>query len=182
MSETIEDLQGKNLALEKSLAQFAPVPAIESEGLSTHFRYFCRTFCLSGNLKDVFFIFHIVLVTGLKESFMEILDSCENFQESFNSMEKKQAQMDEKLESLEESFNTAKLDNSEMREELAKMGEKLSSLNLEFQVDKGQSKVQMDNLAYNLVTSWNVFCPLIDHLRRCWSPKFPPNRSARRLV
>merc|ERR1711936_1560062 len=50
------------------------------------------------------------------------LDSCENFQESFNSMEKKQD----------------------------KMGEKLSSLNLEFQVDKGQSKVQMDNLAYNL--------------------------------
>ena len=88
---------------------------------------------------------------------MEILDSCENFQESFNSMEKKQAQMDEKLESLEESFNTAKLDNSEMREELAKMGEKLSSLNLEFQVDKGQSKVQMDNLAYNLVTSWKRF-------------------------
>ena len=89
-------------------------------------------------------------MTGLKESFMEILDSCENFQESFNSMEEKQGRMDEKLESFEENIKTS-LDNSELREDLAKMGDKLSSLNLEFQVEKGQSKVQMDNLAYNLV-------------------------------
>ena len=90
------------------------------------------------------------LVTELKESFIEILDSCESFQESFNSMEEKQGRMDEKLESLEEIIKTS-LDNSELREDVAKMGDKLSSLNLEFQVDKGQSKVQMDNLAYNLV-------------------------------
>merc|ERR1719273_1480772 len=88
-------------------------------------------------------------VTELKESFMEILDSCENFQESFNSMEEKQGRMDEKLECLEENIKTS-LDNSELREDLAKMGDKLSSLNLEFQVDKGQSKVQIDSLAYNL--------------------------------
>ena len=43
----------------------------------------------------------------LKESFMEILDSCENFQESFNSMEEKQDWMEEKLESLEENIKTA---------------------------------------------------------------------------
>ena len=61
--------------------------------------------------------------------------------------------MEEKLESLEEKIKTASLESPELREDLAKMGDKLSSLNLEFQVEKGQSKVQIDNLAYNLVTS-----------------------------
>ena len=82
---------------------------------------------------------------------MEILDSCETFQESFNSMEEKQGRMEEKLDSLEENIKSASLESPELREDLAKMGDKLSSLNLEFQVEKGQSKVQMDNLAYNLV-------------------------------
>jgi len=120
MSELIEELQGKNLVLERSLAKATEVAAVEPE------------------------------VNGLKESFMAILDSCENFQENFNSMEEKQGQMNEKLESMEENLNTAKLENSELRDEMAKMGGKFSSLSLEFQVDKGQSKVQMDNLAYNL--------------------------------
>ena len=97
------------------------------------------------------------LVTELKESFMEILDSCENFQESFNSMEEKQGQMEERLDNLEENIKTASLDSPELREDLAKIGDKLSSLNLEFQVEKGQSKVQMDNLAYNLVRSSHVY-------------------------
>ena len=87
---------------------------------------------------------------------MEILDSCENFQESFNSMEEKQDRMEEKLESLEENIKTASLESPELREDLAKMGDKLSSLNLEFQVEKRQSKVQMDNLAFNLVTISSV--------------------------
>merc|ERR1711884_541886 len=59
--------------------------------------------------------------------------------------------MEEKLDSLEENIKSASLESPELREDLAKMGDKLSSLNLEFQVEKGQSKVQMDNLAYNLV-------------------------------
>ena len=95
---------------------------------------------------------------------MEILDSCENFQENFNSMEEKQGQMNEKLESLDESFNTARLENTELRDEMAKLGEKLSSLNLEFHVDKGQSKVQMDNLAYNLVVNGLMLFSLTDPL------------------
>ena len=82
---------------------------------------------------------------------MEILDSCETFQESFNSMEEKQARMEEMLAVLEENIKTASLERPELREDLAKMADKLSSLNLEFQVEKGQSKVQMDNLAFNLV-------------------------------
>ena len=66
--------------------------------------------------------------------------------------ELKESFMEEKLESLEEKIKTASLESPELREDLAKMGDKLSSLNLEFQVEKGQSKVQMDNLAFNLVT------------------------------
>ena len=88
---------------------------------------------------------------------MEILDSCETFQESFNSMEEKQARMEEMLAMLEENIKTASLERPELREDLAKMADKLSSLNLEFQVEKGQSKVQMDNLAYNLVRSSHVY-------------------------
>ena len=65
--------------------------------------------------------------------------------------ELKESFMEEKLESLEEKIKTASLESPELREDLAKMGDKLSSLNLEFQVEKGQSKVQMDNLAFNLV-------------------------------
>ena len=67
-------------------------------------------------------------------------------------MEEKQVTMDRTLEMLDESFNKAKLEKAELRDDLAKVDGKLSSLNLEFQVDKGQSKVQMDSLAYNLVT------------------------------
>jgi len=117
MSEALEELQQKNIFLEKSLSQLVKVSQ----------------------------------VTNLKDSFMEILDSCETFQESFNSMEEKQGRMEEKLDSLEENIKSASLESPELREDLAKMGDKLSSLNLEFQVEKGQSKVQMDNLAYNLV-------------------------------
>ena len=136
MSELIEELQGKNLILEKSLAKATEVASVEPEGwFQEHMTWSDNPF----------------LVNGLKESFMAILDSCENFQENFNSMEEKQGQMNEKLENMEENLNTAKLENSELRDEMAKMGGKFSSLSLEFQVDKGQSKVQMDNLAYNLV-------------------------------
>ena len=136
MSELIEELQGKNLVLERSLAKATEVASVEPEGwFQEHMTWSDNPF----------------LVNGLKESFMAILDSCENFQENFNSMEEKQGQMNEKLESMEENLNTAKLENSELRDEMAKMGGKFSSLSLEFQVDKGQSKVQMDNLAYNLV-------------------------------
>merc|ERR1719400_1550291 len=120
MSETIEDLKQKNTFLEKSFSELAKKSSVESE------------------------------VTELKESFMEILDSCETFQESFNSMEEKQARMEEMLAMLEENIKTASLERPELREDLAKMADKLSSLNLEFQVEKGQSKVQMDNLAFNL--------------------------------
>ena len=88
---------------------------------------------------------------------MEILDSCENFQESFNCMEEKQGKMEKKLDSLEENIKSTSLDSPELREDLAKMGDKLSSLNLEFQVEKGQTKVQMDNLAYNLVRKSYVY-------------------------
>merc|ERR1719220_1180457 len=123
MSETIEELQQKNTILEKSFSELAKKSSVESSGSE---------------------------VTELKESFMEILDSCETFQESFNSMEEKQARMEEMLAMLEENIKTASLERPELREDLAKMADKLSSLNLEFQVEKGQSKVQMDNLAFNL--------------------------------
>ena len=88
----------------------------------------------------------------MRESFIQILDNCETLQESFNSMEEKQVNMDLTLEKLEDGFNLSKLDNSELRDDVGKIGGKLSSLNLEFQVDKGQNKLQMDDIAYRLVT------------------------------
>merc|ERR1719154_111474 len=41
-------------------------------------------------------------------------------------------------------------DNIELKEEFNKMNDRFSSLQLEYQVDKSQHKVQLDNLAYQL--------------------------------
>jgi len=94
-------------------------------------------------------------VNGLRESFLEILASCETFQNSFDSMSEKQVGLDEKLKLLSENFDQASTENQALRKEFDGLAKEVSSLKLEFQVDKGQTKRLMDDMAYNLAVITN---------------------------
>ena len=94
-------------------------------------------------------------VNGLRESFLEILASCETFQNSFDSMSEKQIGLDDKLKMLTDNFDQASSENKTLRKEFDGLAKEVSSLKLEFQVDKGQTKRLMDDMAYNLAVVTN---------------------------
>ena len=94
-------------------------------------------------------------VNGLRESFLEILASCETFQNSFDSMSEKQVGLDDKLNMLSDNFDQASIENKALRKEFDGLAKEVSSLKLEFQVDKGQTKRLMDDMAYNLAVVTN---------------------------
>ena len=117
-------------------------------------------------------------VKTLRERFMEILSSCESFQvlnynflfrktlltfsklqENFDSMSEKQVSLDAGLETVVREMEEVRSDNMELKEEFNKMQDKFSSLKLEYQVDRGQHKVQLDNLAYQLALVSNNKTP-----------------------
>ena len=120
LTETVGDLEARNNLLESNLVEV-------SKHVSSH-----------DNVK------------GLQDSFLEILSSCENFQTSFDSMADRQDVLEAKLSTVTSSVEGAKVDTLELKEDFNKLADKFSSLQLEYQVDKSQAKVQMDNLAYNL--------------------------------
>merc|ERR1712098_612140 len=65
-------------------------------------------------------------------------------------MIERQTDLENKLKVVTNNYDKSKTENKELREDFAKLNDKFSSLNLEYQVDKGQMKAQLDSLGYNM--------------------------------
>merc|ERR1719220_1424074 len=89
-------------------------------------------------------------VSGMKESLLELLASCETFQKGFDDMSDKQGLLEMQTKSLREDTSQFKAESDEMREQFAKLSDKFASLNLECQVDKGNFRAQLEQLGYNI--------------------------------
>ena len=94
-------------------------------------------------------------VNGLRENFLEILASCEIFQTSFDSMSERQVVLDDKLKTVSDNFDMAATENQALKKDFDGLAKEVSSLKLEFQVDKGQTKRLMDDMAYSLAVLTN---------------------------
>ena len=89
-------------------------------------------------------------VSGMKESLLELLASCETFQKGFDDMSDKQGLLEMQTKSLREDTSQFKAESDDMREQFAKLSDKFASLNLECQVDKGNFRAQLEQLGYNI--------------------------------
>merc|ERR550525_986324 len=89
-------------------------------------------------------------VSGMKESLLELLTSCETFQKGFDDMSDKQDLLEVQTKSLKEDTSQFKAESDDMREQFAKLSDKFASLNLECQVDKGNFRAQLEQLGYNI--------------------------------
>jgi len=89
-------------------------------------------------------------VSGMKESLLELLTSCETFQKGFDDMSDKQDLLEVQTKSLKEDTVQFKAESDDLREQFAKLSDKFSSLNLECQVDKGNIRAQLEQLGYNI--------------------------------
>ena len=89
-------------------------------------------------------------VSGMKESLLELLTSCETFQKGFDDMSDKQDLLEVQTKSLKEDTAQFKAESDDLREQFAKLSDKFSSLNLECQVDKGNIRAQLEQLGYNI--------------------------------
>ena len=89
-------------------------------------------------------------VSGMKESLLELLTSCETFQKGFDDMSDKQGLLEVQTKSLREDTAQFKAESDDLREQFAKLSDKFSSLNLECQVDKGNIRAQLEQLGYNI--------------------------------
>jgi hypothetical protein len=89
-------------------------------------------------------------VSGMKDSLLELLTSCETFQKGFDDMSDKQGLLEVQTKSLREDTTQFKAESDDLREQFAKLSDKFSSLNLECQVDKGNIRAQLEQLGYNI--------------------------------
>jgi len=89
-------------------------------------------------------------VSGMKDSLLELLTSCETFQKGFDDMSDKQGLLEVQTKSLREDTAQFKAESDDLREQFAKLSDKFSSLNLECQVDKGNIRAQLEQLGYNI--------------------------------
>ena len=89
-------------------------------------------------------------MSGMKESLLELLTSCETFQKGFDDMSDKQGLLEVQTKSLREDTAQFKAESDDLREQFAKLSDKFSSLNLECQVDKGNIRAQLEQLGYNI--------------------------------
>jgi hypothetical protein len=89
-------------------------------------------------------------VTGMRENLLELLTSCETFQKGFDGMTQRQLDFETKIENTSSELTEVQADNEELQDQFAKLSDKFSSLHLEYQVDKGNTKAQLDNMGYNV--------------------------------
>ena len=78
-------------------------------------------------------------VNGLRQSFIEILDSCESFQTDFDSLSHRQMVLEGKVDGICDNFGDTKLQNQELKEEFDVLKDKFSSLSLQMQVENGRN-------------------------------------------
>ena len=123
-------------------------------------------------------------VSGMKESLLELLASCETFQKGFDDMSDKQGLLEMQTKSLREDTSQFKAESDDMREQFAKLSDKFASLNLECQVDKGNFRAQLEQLGYNIALlttklptdSWKTKLPT-----GSWGTKLPTASWATKL-
>jgi len=89
-------------------------------------------------------------VSGMKENLLDLLASCESFQKGFDKMAERQTELENKLKTVTNNYDKSKAENKELKDQFAKLSDKFSSLSLEYQVDKSQTKAQLDSLGYNV--------------------------------
>merc|ERR1719318_1246969 len=127
LSRTVENMQEKNIMLEKKLSE-------KGEDAS-------NVLPLNSSSADV---------SGMKENLLELLASCESFQKGFDKMAERQTELENKLKTVTTNYEKTKAENKELRKEFGQLSDKFSSLSLEYQVDKSQTKAQLDSLGYNM--------------------------------
>jgi len=88
--------------------------------------------------------------SSMKENLLDLLASCESFQKGFDTMAERQTDLENKLKTVTNNFDKSKAENKELRDQFAKLSDKFASLSLENQVDKSQTKAQLDSLGYNV--------------------------------
>merc|ERR1719342_1969783 len=82
-------------------------------------------------------------VNGLRQSFIEILDSCESFQTDFDSLSHRQMVLEGKVDGICDNFGDTKLQNQELKEEFDVLKDKFSSLSLQMQVENGRNNASV---------------------------------------
>ena len=81
---------------------------------------------------------------------MELLSSCETFQQGLDTMGERQAGLETRIKVANTNFDKTRAENRDLKEQFNELYDKFNSISLEYQVDKSQTKVQIDNLGYNL--------------------------------
>eukprot|EP00092_Neocalanus_flemingeri_P014594 GFUD01015744.1.p1 GENE.GFUD01015744.1~~GFUD01015744.1.p1 ORF type:complete len:1900 (-),score=604.03 GFUD01015744.1:235-5934(-) len=130
LQRTVDTMQGRNSLLEKKLSDSNLKTGREQHSSTT-----------SSTVSDV---------TGMKENLLDLLASCESFQTGFDKMTVRQTELENKLKTVTNNFDRSKAENKELKDQFGKLSDKFSSLSLEYQVDKSQTKAQLDNLGYNV--------------------------------
>ena len=110
LTETVETLTNKNNVLERIVAESLKNSSVQ-----------------------------LSEVNGLRQSFIEILDSCESFQTDFDSLSHRQMVLEGKVDGIGENFVDTKLQNQELKEEFDVLKDKFSSLSLQMQVENGRN-------------------------------------------
>jgi len=122
LQTNVNDIQAKNSALEKKFADVGKSGrTLQEESVS-------------------------VDESEVHEKMLALFASCESFQ----VLAERQTELEEKLKLAAANYERSKVENKELKKEFAQLNDRFSSLNLEYQVDKSQTKVQMDSLGYNI--------------------------------
>jgi len=128
LQRTVDTMEGKEMIMEKKLSNSNKSSGQNMPSMST-------------NSSEA---------SGMKENLLDLLASCESFQKGFDTMAERQTDLENKLKTVTNNFDRSKSENKELRDQFAKLSDRFSSLNLEYQVDKGQTKAQLDSLGYNV--------------------------------
>jgi len=122
LQTNVNDIQAKNSALEKKFAEVGKSGrTLQKESVSAD-------------------------ESGVNENMLALVASCESFQ----VLSERQTELEEKLKLVAANYDRSKVESKELKKDFAQLNDRFSSLNLEYQVDKSQSKVQMDSLGYNI--------------------------------
>jgi len=141
LSRTVEKLKEKNNQLQHTVDHLQESNHLLEKKLSANTRDVTSNSPVISASDDV---------SIMKENLLDLLGSCESFQKGFDTMIERQTDLENKLKVVTNNYDKSKTENEELREEFAKLNDKFSSLSLEYQVDKGQMKAQLDSLGYNM--------------------------------
>merc|ERR1719318_1390929 len=140
-NSTVEKMQDRNCQLQKTVDSMQEKNSMLEKKLSEKGEDGSNVLPLNSSSADV---------SGMKENLLELLASCESFQKGFDKMAERQTELENKLKTVTTIYEKTKAENKELRKEFGQLSDKFSSLSLEYQVDKSQTKAQLDSLGYNM--------------------------------